>query len=114
MIEDDVCDYPIFGLFEIEIYSQFCFRTCKEERPQKSIVSDLMTIDNSSQDCRQALAAAFKTLSDEAVEAGWPEGEVALALAELAEAHVAEIGAKVIVEGFNQLQLYAAAGRRKI
>ncbi len=73
-----------------------------------------MTIDNSSQDCRQALAAAFKALSDEAVEAGWPEGEVALALAELAEAHVAEIGAKVIVEGFNQLQLYAAAGRRKI
>ena len=73
----------------------------------------LMTIDNNRQDCRQTLAAAFKALSDEAVKAGWPEGEVALALAELAEAHVAEVGAKVIVEGFNQSQLYAAAGRLK-
>lgn len=72
-----------------------------------------MTIDNKTQDCRQALAAAFKALSDEAVNAGWPEGEVALALAELAEEHVAEVGAKAIVEGFNQYQLYAASGRLK-
>ncbi|WP_132651973.1 MULTISPECIES: hypothetical protein [unclassified Rhizobium] len=72
-----------------------------------------MTICNNKQDCRQSLAAAFKALSVEAVNAGWPEGEVALALAELAETHVAEVGAKVIVEGFNQSQLYAAAGRVK-
>lgn len=73
----------------------------------------LMTIDNNKPDCRQTLAAAFKALSDDAVKAGWPEGEVALALAELAEAHVAEVGAKAIVEGFNQLELYAASGRLK-
>ncbi|MBB3310823.1 hypothetical protein FHT78_002567 [Rhizobium sp. BK196] len=72
-----------------------------------------MTIDNNGQDCRQTLAAAFKALSDEAVKAGWPEGEVALALADLAEEHVAAIGAKVIVEGFNQSQLYPASGRLK-
>jgi len=63
-----------------------------------------MTINSNRQDCRQTLAAAFKALSDEAVKAGWPEGEVALALVELAEEHVAEVGAKVIVEGFYQSQ----------
>lgn len=72
-----------------------------------------MTIDNNSQDCRQSLAAAFKALSDDAVKAGWSEGDVALALAELAEAHVAEIGAKAIIEGFNELQLCAASNRLK-
>jgi hypothetical protein len=72
-----------------------------------------MTIDNNRQDCRQTLAAAFKALSDDAVKAGWSECDVALALAELAEAHVAELGAKVIVEGFNQSQLYAASARLK-
>jgi hypothetical protein len=72
-----------------------------------------MTIDNKTEDCRQSLAAAFKALSDEAVKAGWPEGEVALALADLAEEYVAEVGAKVIVEGFHQSQLYAASGRLK-
>ncbi|WP_409527012.1 hypothetical protein [Rhizobium sp. BK650] len=70
-------------------------------------------IDSNRQDCRQALAAAFRALSDEAVKAGWPEGEVALALAELAEAHVAEVGAKAIVEGFYHSQFYAAGGRLK-
>jgi len=72
-----------------------------------------MTVDNNRQDCRQTLAAAFKALSDDAVKAGWSECDVALALAELAEAHVAELGAKVIVEGFNQSQLYAASARLK-
>lgn len=72
-----------------------------------------MTIDSNKRDCRETLAAAFKTLSDEAVKAGWSEGEVALALAELAETHVAEVGAKAIVEGFNQSQLYAAGARLK-
>ena len=72
-----------------------------------------MTIDNKTQDCRQSLAAAFKALADEAVNTGWPEGEVALALAELAEDYVAEVGAKVIVEGFNQYQLHQASGRLK-
>ena len=38
--------------------------------------------------CRQALAGAFQALSDEAIKAGWPEGDVALALAELAEEQV--------------------------
>lgn len=72
-----------------------------------------MTIDSNRQDCRQTLAAAFKALSEDALKAGWPEGDVALALAELAEEYVAEVGAKAIVEGFNQLQLYAASGRLK-
>lgn len=40
---------------------------------------------NQNQTCREALAGAFRALSDEAVKAGWPEGEVALTLAELAE-----------------------------
>ncbi|OHV20716.1 MULTISPECIES: hypothetical protein [Rhizobium] len=60
--------------------------------------------------CRQALAGAFQALSDEAVKAGWPEGDVALALAELAEEQVIEVTAKVIMEGSIHPQL-AAAGR---
>ena len=60
--------------------------------------------------CRQALASAFQALSDEAVKAGWPEGEVALALAELADERVVEITAKVIMEGSIHPQ-FAASGR---
>ncbi|OWV75951.1 hypothetical protein ATY77_05095 [Rhizobium sp. R634] len=59
--------------------------------------------------CRQALASAFQALSDEAVKAGWPEGEVALALAELAEEQVIEITAKVIMEGSVHPQLAASS-----
>ncbi|RFB94850.1 hypothetical protein B5K11_07630 [Rhizobium leguminosarum bv. trifolii] len=59
--------------------------------------------------CRQALAGAFQALSDEAVKAGWPEGDVALALAELAEEQVIEVTAKVIMEGSIPPQF--AAGR---
>ncbi|AHG44849.1 hypothetical protein RLEG12_17105 [Rhizobium leguminosarum bv. trifolii CB782] len=58
--------------------------------------------------CRQALAGAFQALSDEAVKAGWPEGDVALALAELAEDQVIEMTAKVITEGFIHPQLAAS------
>lgn len=61
--------------------------------------------------CRQALASAFQALSDEAVKDGWPEGEVALALAELAEERVLEIAAKVIMEGSIHPQFAAAGGR---
>ncbi|MBB4236454.1 hypothetical protein GGD57_003033 [Rhizobium esperanzae] len=61
--------------------------------------------------CRQALSSAFQALSDEAVKAGWSEGDVALALAELAEERVIELTAKVITEGFIQPQ-FAAGGRR--
>ncbi len=57
--------------------------------------------------CRQSLASAFQALSDEAVKAGWSEGDVALALAELAEERVIEITAKVIVEGSIHPQLVA-------
>lgn len=63
-------------------------------------------------DCRQTLEAAFQTLSDEAVKAGWPEGDVALALAELAEARVMELSARVIVEGSISAQLAVSAGGR--
>ncbi len=73
-----------------------------------------MTINTHKQDCRQTLAAAFKALSEEAVKSGWSEGEVALALAELAEEHVAAVGAKAIAEGFSQSQFYAASGRLKL
>ncbi|RUM05562.1 hypothetical protein [Rhizobium chutanense] len=61
--------------------------------------------------CRQALSSAFQALSDEAVKAGWSEGDVALALAELAEERVIELTAKVITEGFIHPQ-FAAGGRR--
>ncbi|WEA26936.1 hypothetical protein [Rhizobium binxianense] len=60
--------------------------------------------------CKQALASAFQALSDEAVKAGWSEGDVALALAELAEERVIEITAKVIMEGSIHPQ-FAAGGR---
>ncbi|KZS54620.1 MULTISPECIES: hypothetical protein [Rhizobium] len=60
--------------------------------------------------CRQALAAAFQALSEEAVKAGWSEGDVALALAELAEEQVIEVTAKVITEGSIHPQ-FAASGR---
>ncbi|AGS21393.1 hypothetical protein NXC12_CH01599 [Rhizobium etli] len=66
---------------------------------------------NQNQTCREALAGAFRALSDEAVKAGWPEGEVALTLAELAEERVIEITAKVITEGFLPPQIMAAGGR---
>lgn len=59
--------------------------------------------------CRQALAGAFQALSDEAIKAGWPEGDVALALAELAEEQVIELTAKVIMEGSIHPQLAAAS-----
>lgn len=61
--------------------------------------------------CRQSLASAFQALSDEAVKAGWSEGDVALALAELAEERVIEITAKVIMEGSIHPQQVAAGGR---
>ncbi|MBY5354177.1 hypothetical protein HFO94_11645 [Rhizobium leguminosarum] len=61
--------------------------------------------------CRQSLANAFQALSDEAVKAGWSEGDVALALAELAEERVIEVTAKVIMEGFIHPQRIAAGGR---
>ena len=59
--------------------------------------------------CRQALAGAFQALSEEAVKAGWSEGDVALALAELAEEQVIEVTAKVIMEGCIHPQLAAAS-----
>ncbi|WP_041671386.1 MULTISPECIES: hypothetical protein [Rhizobium] len=59
--------------------------------------------------CRQALAGAFQALSDEAIKAGWPEGDVALALAELAEEQVIELTAKVIMEGSIHPQLAATS-----
>ncbi|EJZ23163.1 hypothetical protein NE852_07755 [Rhizobium sp. Pop5] len=62
--------------------------------------------------CRQSLASAFQALSDEAVKAGWSEGDVALALAELAEERVIEISAKVITEGFMPFQVAASGSRR--
>ncbi|MBB4441322.1 hypothetical protein M2310_004953 [Rhizobium leguminosarum] len=62
--------------------------------------------------CRQSLASAFQALSDEAVKAGWSEGDVALALAELAEERVIEVTAKVIMEGFVHPRLIAAGGGR--
>lgn len=67
---------------------------------------------NQNLTCRQALADAFQALSDEAVKAGWPEGDVALALAELAEERVIELTAKVIMEGFIDPPFIAAGGRR--
>ncbi|PDT11631.1 hypothetical protein [Rhizobium sp. M1] len=63
--------------------------------------------------CRQALASAFQALSDEAVKAGWPEGDVALALAELAEERVVEMTAKVILEGSMHPQIMAVGGRSR-
>ena len=62
--------------------------------------------------CRQTLASAFQALSDEAIKAGWSEGDVALALAELAEERVIEVSAKVIIEGSIHPQLTASGGRR--
>jgi hypothetical protein len=38
--------------------------------------------------CRTALAPAFKELTERAAASGWQEPEIALALADLAEAHV--------------------------
>ncbi|AIC26741.1 MULTISPECIES: hypothetical protein [Rhizobium] len=67
---------------------------------------------NQNLTCRQALASAFQALSDEAVRAGWPEGDVALALAELAEERVIEMTAKVIMEGSMHPQIVAAGHRR--
>ncbi|ACE90594.1 hypothetical protein AMC90_CH01550 [Rhizobium phaseoli] len=67
---------------------------------------------NQNLTCRQALASAFQALSDEAVRAGWPEGDVALALAELAEERVIEMTAKVITEGSMHPQFIAAGNRR--
>ncbi|MGO7428198.1 hypothetical protein ACCT09_52935 [Rhizobium ruizarguesonis] len=61
--------------------------------------------------CRQSLANAFQALSDEAVKAGLSGGDVALALAELAEERVIEVTAKVIMEGSIHPQLIAAGGR---
>jgi hypothetical protein len=64
-------------------------------------------------DCRKTLAAAFQALSDEAVRAGWPECDVALALVELAEERVMEISARAIVEGSISAQFAVSVqGRR--
>ncbi|WP_064682178.1 hypothetical protein [Rhizobium bangladeshense] len=68
---------------------------------------------NQNLTCRQALASAFQALSDEAVKAGWPEGDVALALAELAEERVVEMTAKVILEGSMHPQIMAVGGRSR-
>ncbi|MBY4607509.1 hypothetical protein K6M90_07565 [Rhizobium sp. 9T] len=68
---------------------------------------------NQNLTCRQALASAFQALTDEAVKAGWPEGDVALALAELAEERVVEITAKVILEGSMHPQIIAVGGRSR-
>lgn len=67
---------------------------------------------NQNLTCRQALAGAFQALSDEAIKAGWPEGDVALALAELAEERVIELTAKVIMEGSMHPQFTATGGSR--
>ncbi|PDT36046.1 hypothetical protein CO671_14140 [Rhizobium sp. M10] len=68
---------------------------------------------NQNLTCRQALASAFQALSDEAVKAGWPEGDVALALAELAEERVVEMTAKVILEGSMHPQIMAVGGHSR-
>ncbi|PDV86978.1 hypothetical protein CO652_18645 [Rhizobium sp. H4] len=68
---------------------------------------------NQNLTCRQALASAFQALTDEAVKVGWPEGDVALALAELAEERVVEITAKVILEGSMHPQIIAVGGRSR-
>ncbi|ULR46512.1 hypothetical protein [Rhizobium sp. K102] len=68
---------------------------------------------NQNLTCRQALASAFQALTDEAVKAGWPEGDVALALAELAEERVVEMTAKVILEGSMHPQIMAVGGRSR-
>ena len=41
--------------------------------------------------CRAALGAAFLELADRAVAAGWNETEIALALADISEAHVESV-----------------------
>ncbi|MBX4928458.1 hypothetical protein [Rhizobium binae] len=65
---------------------------------------------NQNLSCKQTLVGAFQALFDEAVKAGWPEGDVALALAELAEERVVELTAKVIIEGSMHPQFIAMGG----
>ncbi|KQV81998.1 hypothetical protein [Rhizobium sp. Root1220] len=54
--------------------------------------------------CRETLSEGFKALSDRAVLSGWPEHEVALVLAELAEAYIVKVSASVIIDGSHHSQ----------
>lgn len=54
--------------------------------------------------CRESLSEAFRELSEKAVRSGWTEHDVALVLAELTEAYVAKVGARILIEGALQLQ----------
>lgn len=54
--------------------------------------------------CRETLSEAFRDLSEKAVRSGWTEHDVALVLVELAEANIARVGARILIEGAVQLQ----------
>jgi phosphoribosyl-dephospho-CoA transferase len=44
-----------------------------------------------SRECEEALDIAFKELLERATAAGWQEVEIALALADIADAHVMDV-----------------------
>jgi len=48
---------------------------------------------------RERLVEAFQALADEAVRAGWAEGDVAETLTELAAEYLIEIGGMAITDG---------------
>ena len=61
----------------------------------------------------ERLAEAFQALSDEAVRAGWAEGEVAQALTELAGEYLIELSGKAITDGALHPRLAEVVPLRK-
>ena len=51
-----------------------------------------------SESLRDKVSESFSTMVDNAVQAGWPEHEVALLLMELAETHLMKIAAAIITD----------------
>jgi phosphoribosyl-dephospho-CoA transferase len=63
------------------------FSTMKEIHSPKTSPGNV----ERSQECEEALDIAFKELLERATAAGWQEVEIALALADIADAHVMDV-----------------------
>ena len=62
---------------------------------------------------RERLVEAFRALTDEAVRAGWAEGDVAIALTELAGEYLIELSGRAITEGALHPRLAEVVPLRK-
>lgn len=65
----------------------------------------LFMIDvNDSESLRAGMSESLSKVVDNAVQAGWPERDVALLLMELAETHLMKVAAAVIIDDALYLQ----------